>query len=162
MAASKFARPAPTVTAAAKPRAKVKATVVEESTTLAGDDDVASGWEKLHAQVHAFAATIGAPSWKRVLLSATLGLLTYGGIFYGCMALVDAACFAAIAYTGVGFIAFMIAFIGIMVSMIGATTAGMWVYRQAMMFEYTNVKARVSGWFGGVTGMVTSRKPTLS
>lgn len=165
MAASKFARPAPTVTAAAKPRASnlhaaVKPDIVADETTLAGDDDVHSAWAKLNAQVHAFAATVGAPSWRRVALSWVLSLTVYGAVFYGAMQLVDMACFAVVAYTGLGFISFMIAFIGILVAMVAATTAAGYVFRGVMAFDYTNVKARVSGWFSGVTGLVTSHKPT--
>ena len=167
MAASRFAHsaPAPTVTAAAKPRASklhaaVKPDIVVEDTTLVGDDDVQSAWTKLNAQVHAFAATVGAPSWKRVALSWLLSLVAYGAVFYGAMQLVDMLCFAAVAYTGLGFISFMVAFIGILVAMIAATTAAGFVFRVVMAFDYANVKVRVSGWFGGVTGLVTSHKPT--
>lgn len=97
--------------------------------------------------VNEYFASKGMPSWRRQITSFMFGLVSYAGVFYVGMALVDALALAAIAYTGVGFIAFLAVFIGFVLSLIAASTVGVAVYNAAMTFEFSNVKNRVSTWF---------------
>jgi hypothetical protein len=147
-ASSPAAKPV-AVKADAKPRAqRVKPTVVDEVIEPQPQASSESYFERMRAAADDYFASINAPSWTRRVVSITLGLIGYGTVFYGLMQLVDVLCFAAIAYTGVGFISFMVAFLGVLASVIAACTAGKWVYDQAMVFEYSNFKARVTSFFG--------------
>lgn len=102
---------------------------------------------RMMGSVDAYFESKGMPTWRRQVTSFMLGLISYGATFYVGMMLVDMLALAAITYTGVGFIAFMAVFIGFMLSLIGASTVGYYVYNAAMVFEFSNVKRRVAGWF---------------
>ena len=93
----------------------------------------------------------GVISWKRRIVAGALGLAVYAGVFYNAVVLIDMMMVAVIAYTGVGFIAFLISFLAFVAALIVATTVGTYVHQAALAFDYVNVKARVLGWFGVVS-----------
>lgn len=148
MAKSQFTQPTANQQVLRKIRAsKPKATVVEPVAEPVAEASEETLFERMRASADAYFAKIGKPTWVRQLVSIGLGLITYGTVFYACMGLVDALCMAAIAYSGIGFISFMVAFLGILASLLVASTAGKFVYDTAMAFEWSQVKARCVGWF---------------
>ena len=148
MTKSKFTAPAAApVTAkrvrkAPEPKPTVTATPVTET-----ESSSETLFERMRAAADDYWQSIHTPTWTRRVASVALGLITYGTVFYGCMQLVDTLCFAVIAYSGVGFLSFMCAFIGILLALIVATTAGTKVYEFAMNFEYGRVRDRVKNFF---------------
>jgi hypothetical protein len=141
-------------TTAKRASAKPRKTVVEDAvyvepqpqaTTPEAED---SAYAKMMDSVNGYFAARGMPTWKRQVTSFALGLITYAGVFYTAMQLVDILALAAVMYTGMGFITFLTVFIGFVLALMAASTAGFAVYNAAMTFEYTNVKARVTDWFG--------------
>lgn len=137
--------------ASAKPRKTD--TVVEDAVYVEAQPQATkpetedSAYAKMMDSVNGYFAARGMPSWKRQITSFMLGLITYAGVFYVAMQLVDILALAAIMYTGVGFITFLTVFIGFVLALMAASTAGFAVYNAAMTFEYSNVKSRVTGWF---------------
>lgn len=124
MATSKFARTATAQAAAPKaarktaPRAKVHAAQPEVEVgskewaehfaeRIAGADN---GF-KLPSSARVFAATIG-------------GLVAYGGSFYWGMAAVEIVCTAVVGITGIGFISFIVWFLGAVLAMLAALRIG--------------------------------------
>lgn len=128
-------------------------TVVEDATYVKPQQQATkpeteeSAYAKMMNSVNGYFASRGMPSWKRQITSFMLGLITYAGVFYVAMQLVDILALAAIMYTGVGFITFLTVFIGFVLALMAASTAGFAVYNAAMTFEYSNVSNRVKGWF---------------
>lgn len=104
-----------------------------------------STYARMHQAVQDWLATAEAPTWARKLVATTLGLVTSAGVFYMSMGLVDALCVAAITYTGVGFIAFLAAFLGIFAALMLSVTTGTKVFEIAMTFDYPTFKRRVIG-----------------
>lgn len=122
-------------------------TVVDETRVDETEASSETLFERMRDAAESYFNSIQAPSWTRRVVSITLGILTYGTVFYGCMQLIDILCLAVVAYTGLGFISFMAAFLGILVAIIAATTAGKWVYDTAMVFEYSTFKAKCASFF---------------
>jgi hypothetical protein len=131
--------------AATKPVENTTFTEVKPTTVEPQTED--AYYTRMMNGVNEYFESKGMPSWRRQIMSFMLGLISYGATFYLGMMLVDMMALAAIAYTGVGFIAFMTVFIGFMLSLIASSTVGIAVYNAAMKFEFSNVKARVSSWF---------------
>lgn len=148
---SKFAQPIPPAAIKA-PRTKRVATAPEAAEPIVTHadhtplDDLRAAWDK-------YTAWVQQPTWARRLTSVALGLLTYGGVFYLSMQLVDVFVAGTMLYTGVGFISFMAAFLGICAALVAATTAGMYVYELAMAFEASRVRDR----FNAFTDSVKAR-----
>ena len=153
VAKSKFAQPVPPAAIKA-PRAKrvvtaPQAQAAEPVVTHADHtplDDLRAAWDK-------YTAWVQQPTWVRRVTSVALGLLTYGGVFYLSMQLVDVLVAGTMLYTGVGFISFMAAFLGICAALVAATTVGMYVYEFAMAFEASRVRDR----FNAFTDSVKAR-----
>lgn len=150
---SKFAQP----TAAAKktivkpakritPTTKVELPEADVPDTSA-EDEVLSAYAKINAAFNELWSKVKRPSWVRELVNITVGLVTYASVIYGCMQLLDIVVMAAIAYTGVGFISFMVTFLGMLAAFMLAFKAGTVAYNMAAAFEFKAVKQRVTGWF---------------
>lgn len=149
---SKFAQP----TAAAKktivkpakritPTTKVE--LPEPNADTSVEDEVLSAYAKINAAFNDLWSKVKRPSWVRELVNITVGLVTYASVIYGCMQLLDIVVMAAIAYTGVGFISFMVTFLGMLAAFMLAFKAGTVAYNVAAAFEFSAVKQRVTGWF---------------
>lgn len=111
------------------------------------EDVVHSAYAKINAAFDELWTRIKRPSWVRELVNVTIGLVTYASVIYGCMQLLDIVVMAAIAYTGVGFISFMVTFLGMLAAFMLAFKAGTVAYNMAAAFEFKAVKQRVTGWF---------------
>lgn len=127
--------------------AELKATVAQAPESEVTETSPETLFERMRAAADQYWASIHTPTWTRRIASIALGLVTYGGVFYGCMQVVDVICMAVVMYSGVGFLSFMAAFIGVLLALILATTTGTKVYEFAMSFEYSRVKQRVTKFF---------------
>lgn len=138
----------PTITpvaAAVKPVETVKPDYIYQPTVEPTPEPTEqSTYARMHQAVQDWLATAEAPTWTRKLVATTLGLVASAGIFYMSMGLVDALCVAAITYTGVGFIAFLVAFLGIFAALMLSITTGTKVFEIAMTFNYSTFKRRVA------------------
>jgi hypothetical protein len=85
----------------------------------------------------------GIPSWKRQITSFMMGLIGYSTVWYLGLKLVDILLVSTVITTGPGFIAFMVLFIGFVLSLIAAAWTGYAVYNAAMSFE----PSRIKNWF---------------
>lgn len=92
---------------------------------------------------------LSLPSWTRRIVSTIIGITMSAVVSYGCLSLLDMLVFATAVYTGSQFLTFVVLFLGFVLTMMATMTAASKVYEACMQFEYSNVKARVSGWFGG-------------
>lgn len=148
---SKFVRPAAaakkTIVRAAKPAKPTTKVEVPEAPTEAEADDTLTAWAKVQAAIDNMLGTINKPSWMRQMANYAIGLVVYASTFYGCMALVDMLVMGLIAYTGVGFISFLVSFFAIFASFMAAFKVGKVAYQLAAEFDYDRVKSRVRGWF---------------
>lgn len=156
---------APVAKPARAPRAAKAKTVVEPITPIepitanVAQPSAETLFVRMRAAADDYFDAMAMPSWTRRVVSVVLGLVAYGGVFYGCMQVVEVMCLAAITYSGVGFISFMIAFLGVMASFIAATTVGVKVYELAMAFDYINVKSRVTGWINFTESCCSGHSP---
>lgn len=133
----------------ATPKAsKVKAEPIQAAPTVETPNEVSQDtlFERMRAAAEDYFASINQPTWTRRLTSFALGMLTYGGVFYLSMQLVDMLVAATMLYSGVGFISFMAAFLGIIAALIAATTVGVYMYEFAMAFEASRVRDRFNSW----------------
>ena len=80
------------------------------------------------------------PSSTRVFCATVGGLLAYAGSYYFAMAAVDVIVTAAMVYTGPGFIAFMIAFIGCVIAIVGAARLGFKVGMFILDADWSEIK----------------------
>jgi hypothetical protein len=146
---SRFAQPAAKKTVASKTKRITPTTKVElpEPPAATPDEEVQSAWRQVEEALSGLMAKIKRPSWVRELVNVSIGLITYAAAFYGCMQLVDLVCMAAITYTGVGFISFMVAFLGVFAAFMAAFSLGKFAYNVAAAFEYKAVKSRVASMF---------------
>ena len=133
------AKPAKTVVDPITPVTPLAADVQPETTE--------SFLSRMHASIQAHLGKLGVPSWTRRIVAAVMGLTAYAGIVYMALPLIDALVMAVIAYTGMGFLAFLSVFLGFFATLMLATTVGVKVNDIALTFEYSRVKARVLGWF---------------
>ncbi len=137
-----------TTTTARKAKTVVEPiTPVQPVTADVSPPDEATLLERVRSSVHDWTASIHAPSWMRLVASTLIGLATTSAVWWSGMQLVEMIMLATIGYTGVGFIAFTIAFIGVLLTLVSAVTAGSKVFDFCMSFEYSRVKARALGWF---------------
>lgn len=148
---TKFARPA--AKTATRKKTVVHPDVITPTTAVerplpddVNDDEVLSAYHQVHASIDALWAKMGKPSWMRELANITIGLVAYASTFYACMALVDMVVLATMAYTGVGFISFLVAFFSMLGTLMLSFKVGKIVYTAAAAFDYDNAKARVRGW----------------
>lgn len=138
-AAAPKARKAKTAAAAPQPEA-VHAADVEPD---------AEGWmARIQSSVDGFLKSIHTPSWTRLLISGLLGIIATGATLYFSMQMVEIMVIGTMLYTGIGFVAFMVTFIGMFVALVSAVTAGSKVFDFCMEFEYSAVKSRVTKFFG--------------
>lgn len=107
-----------------------------------------SAYARVRDAINEAMDAFGVVSWRRRIVAGLLGMTVYAGVFYGAMVLIDMMMLAVVAYTGVGFIAFLIAFLAMFAALVAATTVGTYVHRVVLAFDYANVKARVLGWVG--------------
>lgn len=131
-------------------RAKTVVDPITPVTPLAADvaPETTEGFlARMHASIQAHLGKLGVPTWTRRIVSAVLGLTAYAGIVYMALPLIDALVMAVIAYTGMGFLAFLTVFLGFFATLMLATTVGVKVNDLALTFEYSRVKQRVLGWF---------------
>lgn len=139
-----------TVTVKGKRGAKTVVDPITPVTPLAADvqpETTESFLNRMHASIQAHLSKLGVPSWTRRIVAAVMGLTAYAGIVYMALPLIDALVMAVIAYTGMGFLAFLSVFLGFFATLMLATTVGVKVNDIALTFEYSRVKARVLGWF---------------
>ena len=115
--------------------------------TAAADVTETSVYERMRAAVNDYLSSANAPSWTRKLVSTVLGLIASAGVFYMSMGVVDAICVAAISYTGVGFLAFLTAFLGIFAALMLSVSTGSKVFDFCIDFDYPRVKARIVKFF---------------
>lgn len=109
----------------------------------------AEGWmARIQQSVEGFMKSVHMPSKTRFIVSTLLGLLACASTLYFSMQLVEMLVIGAMLYTGIGFVSFVITFIGVFVALMGAVTAGSKVFDLAMSFEYSNVKERATKFFG--------------
>jgi hypothetical protein len=132
-----------------KPRARTTKVEVEPETVevVGPEDEIHSAYQRVRDAAEQLFARLRQPSWLRMLVNTTVGLVVYASAWYGCMALVDMLMMGVIAYTGIGFISFLIAFFAVFVSFMAAFKAGKLAYEAAAAFDYERVKSRVVGWF---------------
>lgn len=121
---------------------KFKNTPVAEAVEVS-EPKPQSTWDKLMAAADEHFASEGMPSWKRQVTSFMLGLIGYGTVWYLGLKLTDILLTATVITTGPGFIAFMVLFIGFVLSLIAAAWTGYAVYNAAMSFE----PSRIKNWF---------------
>lgn len=138
-------KPTP-VAAAVKPVETVKTepNYVYQPTETTPEATEQSVYERMRAAVNDYLKSAEAPSWTRKLVATTLGLIASAGVFYMSMGLVDMLCVAAITYTGIGFLAFLAAFLGIAAALMLSVTTGSRVFDMVMSFDYPRVKARIA------------------
>ncbi len=150
MAKSKFAQSVPPVaakkTVVKQPKAAPVVAEPVAQPTHAAQITEQSILDRLRATFDEYVEFKGLPSWTRRITSVALGLLTYGGVFYLSIQLVDMFVAGAMLYSGVGFISFMAAFLGICAALVAATTVGMYVYEFAMAFEASRARERFTSW----------------
>lgn len=150
---TKFTRTAPAAAARKTVRAKVEpitpTTELPQTEQPSDDHDVLSAWSRVQDAVNNMLGTLNKPSWMRQLANMTIGLVVYASTFYGCMALVDMLMMAVMAYTGPGFIAFLVSFFAIFLAFMLSFKVGRVAYEFAASFDYGNVKNRVTSWFSG-------------
>lgn len=96
-----------------KPRASKKATVVQEPS--------------LHEQLHAAMEGLDIPSPRRLMIGAVARLLAFGASAYATFSLVAYAMLGSVMFTGLGFITFMIGFIGYVIALIISNNIGCFV-----------------------------------
>ena len=108
----------------------------------------AEGWmARIQSSVDGFLKSIHTPSWTRLLVCGLLGLIASGATLYFTMQMVEVMVVGTMLYTGIGFVAFTVTFIGMCVALVSAVTAGSKVFDFCMEFEYSAVKSRVSKFF---------------
>jgi hypothetical protein len=129
---------------------KFKPTPVAETIEVSPEPKVEThtAWDKLQAAVDEYFVGEGLPSWKRQVTSFMLGLIGYGTVWYLGLKLVDILVVSTVVTTGPGFIAFMVLFIGFVLSLIAAAWTGYAVYNAAMAWEPKRLVQRCGGWFG--------------
>lgn len=130
-------------------KAKTTAEAPAPEVTHAADVEAASWLARIQQSVDGFMKSVNVPSRTRLIVSGLLGLIACASTLYFSMQLVEMLVIAAMLYTGIGFISFVVTFIGVFVAFMTATTIGSKVFDMAMSFEYSNVKSRVAGFFGG-------------
>ena len=113
--------------------------------------------DRLRAAWDDYTAWLEQPTWARRVTSVALGLLTYGGVFYMGLQLVDVLVAGAMLYTGVGFISFMAAFLGLCAALVAATTVGVYVYEFAMAFDASRVRERFNSFADSVKARFISQ-----
>lgn len=147
--ASKFTAPDAKKTVVKPAKVITPTTKVElpEPEPTTAEQEVHSAWRQVEDAVRGLAAKIKRPSWVRELVSVTLGLVTYAAVVYGAMQLVDIVVLAAVTYTGVGFISFLITFLGVLAAFMAAFTLGKLAYSVAAKFEFSSVKQRALSMF---------------
>jgi hypothetical protein len=148
---SKFAQAKPaakkTIVKPAAPRARTTHVEVEDVEVVGPEDDVQSAYQRIRDAAESLFARLHRPSWTRTLINATIGLVSYASVWYGSMVLLDMLMLGVVAYTGLGFISFLVAFLGVVLSFMAAFKAGKLAYDLAAAFEFSSVKSRVTGWF---------------
>ena len=149
---TKFVRTAPAAAAKTASRAKAKAqpeviTPVEPIDNATEDQTIHSAYQQVRDAFDTMWSKLRRPSWMRQLINITIGLVTYASVWYGAMCLLDMLMAGVVMYTGVGFVAFLIAFLGVLASLMAAVKVGKLAYDLASEFDYQNVRARVVGWF---------------
>ena len=102
-----------------------------------------TAWDKLQASIDEYFVSEGLPSWKRQITSFMLGIISYGTVWYIGLKLTDILLAATVITTGPGFLAFMVLFIGFVLSLVAAAWAGYGIYNMAMAFE----PSRIKNWF---------------
>ena len=98
----------------------------------------------------------GLPSWKKQVIALVGNAVTAGAVYYGGVSLTGMLVGAAVTFTSSAFIAFMIAFIGVFMSIIAALAAGFLVQNLILEGGFAKkVSDRVDGavsgarsWFG--------------
>lgn len=118
MTASKFTRTATAQAAAPKARAPRARAAQPTNAAPQHEEDV-----------------IDIPSASRVFASTALGLGTYGASFYGTMGLVNLATTAAMTLTGVGFISFMVWFLGAVIAIVSSLRLGYFVASKVLGYQ---------------------------
>ena len=121
---------------------KFKTTPIAEAIEVS-EPKPQSTWDKLMAAANEHFASEGLPTWGRQLTSFMLGVIGYGTVLYLGLKLVDILLAATVITVGPGFIAFMVLFIGFVLSLIAAAWTGYAVYNAAMAFE----PSRIKNWF---------------
>ena len=142
-----------TINAAAPTKARKAKTVaakpVPEAVHAADVEPDTAGWmARIQSSVDGFLKSIHTPSWTRLLISGLLGIIATGATLYFSMQMVEIMVIGTMLYTGIGFVAFMVTFIGMFVALVSAVTAGSKVFDFCMEFEYSAVKSRVTKFFG--------------
>lgn len=137
----------------AAPKARKAKTVgvkpAPEAVHAADVEPDAAGWmARIQSSVDGFLKSIHTPSWTRLLISGLLGIIATGATLYFSMQMVEIMVVGTMLYTGIGFVAFMVTFIGMFVALVSAVTAGSKVFDFCMEFEYSAVKSRVTKFFG--------------
>ncbi len=140
---TRTAAAAKTVTKPTRAKGRVEEPVIE---VVGPEDDIHSAYAQIEEAARRLFDRIRKPSWMRELVNITLGLTVYASVFYGCMALVDMLVIGVIAYTGVGFISFMVSFFAILLTFMAAFKVGKAAYDFAAAFDFDNVKRRVASW----------------
>lgn len=146
------ARKARTTTGAAQPEV-IHAAPVEDETPE-------SLYEKVRFYADRYWQALKQPTWKRRIFAMLSGLVTFSAVYFYGMQLIELLAVAMLAFSGPGFLTFTILFIGIFLVFMGAVTAGNYVTKAVMAFDYANVKSRIGRFFGGVSetlGVDTTR-----
>lgn len=132
-------RKARTVAAPVQPAQPVAADVSEP--------DEATLYERARASVQQLFDSIEMPSWTRQVVSTVIAVTMSAITAYGCMSLLDMLLYAVMAYTTSQFILFVIAFVGMIMTMIATVSAGTKMFEVCIEFDVRRIKSRVSGWF---------------
>lgn len=139
-----------TINTAAPKARKAKTVAAKPAPEVTHAADVsAEGWmARIQQSVDGFMKSVHVPTKTRLIVSGLLGLLACASTLYFSMQLVEMLVIAAMLCTGIGFVSFVVTFIGVFMALMGAVTAGSAVFDFAMSFEYSAVKSRVSNFFG--------------
>lgn len=133
---------------AAKPRkARAQRPIEVADEVVEPATETHSAYDRVRQAADEYFKSEGLVDWKRELINMTLGLIGYGATLYYAVQFVNILTFAAVMYTGVGFISFMVMFLTLMMSFFAAYTVGMFTYRVAAAFDVSKVSARVASFF---------------
>lgn len=118
----------------------------------------AAAAEQVTGAAEAQAAFATLPSWQRIAISFVAGCVACAAGMYVGMSITVLVTNAALALTASGFIAWIIYFVGYMLTMVGSVLAGLYVQHmvleggvaQAAMNKVSEAGSRMGAWFSAI------------
>ncbi len=156
----------PVVVAAPQPKArkaKTQAEAPQAETIHAADvdeQDAATLFQRMREAADRYWAALKQPTWKRRIFAMLAGIVTFSAVYYYGMQLLEMLAVAMLMFSGPGFLAFLVIFIGMLAIIVTGVTLGNWVTAKVMVFEYSNAKKTVTGFFGNLKRTLGFNEPT--